>query len=476
MSHIPLLRRGRPYYSLDTIELPDLRTGETVVQVSQANPGLIARDLARVDQARAALEVLSVAELIEISRRAAELFLSGDLPLGENTQTADEYVRQLSATTGLPESMARANMSKSHYVLSEMETVLGGLTRGLDLEILDRGWGTQDGRTISYRRETDVLGGVLPSNSPGVHSLWLPAVALKVTLALKPGRQEPWTPYRVAQAFMAAGCPPEAFGFYPTSYAGASEILMRTGRSLMFGDTSTVAPWRANPGVQIHGPGWSKVVLSGGEASTWERHLDLIGASVADNGGRSCINASGVWTTANGREIAEGLGRVLARIEARPLDDPEAALAAFPSLEAARAMSDYLDARLAIPGAEDVTAGFRPEGRVAEAGGCAFVLPTVVYCSDPDHPLAHSEFLFPFVSVVESGREGLVSRMGPSLVVSALTDDKALERELLDSTNVERLNLGPLPTSRVSWDQPHEGNLFEHLYRQRAIQGPEIAA
>lgn len=476
MSHIPLLRRGEPYYSLETIALPDLRTGETVTLVSQANPGLIGRDLARSGAARAALEALSVAELIEVSARAAELFLDGELPLGEATQTADDYVRQLSATTGLPESMARANMTKSHYVLSEMATVLGGLTRGLDLEILDRGWGVQDGRTVSYRRETDVLGGVLPSNSPGVHSLWLPAIPLKVALALKPGRQEPWTPYRIFQAFLAAGCPPEALGFYPTSYAGASEILMRTDRSLLFGDASTVAPWRADPGVQIHGPGWSKVILADAGAAGWEEHLDLMAASVADNGGRSCINASGVWATANAREIADGLARKLARIEARALDDPEAALAAFPSLEAAQAVSDYLDARLAIPGAEDVTARYRPEGRVAEAGGCAFVLPTVVYCSDPEHPLAQAEFLFPFVSVVESGREDLVGRMGPSLVVSALTDDETLRRELLGATNVERLNLGPLPTSKVSWDQPHEGNLFEHLYRQRAIQGPEIAA
>lgn len=476
MHRIPLLRGGRPYYSLDEITLPDLRTGEPVTRVSQANPGLIARDLSRAGEARAALEALSTADLIEISKRAAELFLDGELPLGEATQTADEYVRQLSATTGLPESMARANMSKSHYVLSEMETVLGGLTRGLDLEILDRGWGTQDGRTISYRRETDVLGGILPSNSPGVHSLWLPAVPLKVALALKPGRQEPWTPYRVFQAFLAAGCPPAVFGFYPTSHAGASEILMRTGRALMFGDAATVAPWRADPGVQIHGPGWSKVILADEGAAGWEGHLDLMSASVADNGGRSCINASGVWTTANGREIAEGLAERLSRITARPLDDPAAGLAAFPSLAAAQAMSDYIDARLAIPGAEDMTDRYRPDGRVAEAGGCAFVLPTVVYCSDPDHPLASSEFLFPFVSVVESARDDLVSRMGPSLVVSALTEDEALRHELLCATNVERLNLGPLPTSRVSWDQPHEGNLFEHLYRQRAIQGPGVAA
>ena len=34
----------------------------------------------------------------------------------------------------------------------------------------------------------------------------------------------------------------------------------------------------------------------------------------------------------------------------------------------------------------------------------------------------------------------------------------------------ERLYIGPLPTNRLTWDQPHEGNLFTHLYKQRALQ------
>ena len=57
----------------------------------------------------------------------------------------------------------------------------------------------------------------MPSNSPAVNSLWLPAIALKIPVMIKPGREEPWTPYRLIQAFIAAGCPAEAFGFYPTT-------------------------------------------------------------------------------------------------------------------------------------------------------------------------------------------------------------------------------------------------------------------
>ena len=36
--------------------------------------------------------------------------------------------------------------------------------------------------------------------------------------------------------------------------------------------------------------------------------------------------------------------------------------------------------------------------------------------------------------------------------------------------SVARLNFGPLSTTQIGWDQPHEGNLFEHLYARRAIQ------
>jgi hypothetical protein len=27
-----------------------------------------------------------------------------------------------------------------------------------------------------------------------------------------------------------------------------------------------------------------------------------------------------------------------------------------------------------------------------------------------------------------------------------------------------------MPTNQISWDQPHEGNLFDHLYGRRAFQ------
>jgi hypothetical protein len=108
--------------------------------------------------------------------------------------------------------------------------------------------------------------------------------------------------------------------------------------------------------------------------------------------------------------------------------------------------------------------------------GSTYLLPTVVRCDSPEHPLANREFLFPYASVVEVAPDSIPEALGETLAVTVLTEDAALRRRILASPLLSRLNLGPLPTWKVSWDQPHEGNLFEHLWTRRALQGLPGAA
>jgi len=469
MLHLPLLRRGEPYRSLDVARVPHHRTGETFVEVSQANAGLVRRDLLRQSEMRASLERFTTDELIALCRQAAEHFACDALPLGDGEQSPDDYVRQTSATTGLPYVMVRRNMAKVQGVLAEMRTVLDGLTRGLDLGILDRGSGDVAGHAVSFFPRAEAMGVVLPSNSPGVHSLWVPAVALKTALVLKPGSAEPWTPWRVIQAMLKAGVPRDAFGFYPTDHGGAGEILRGTGRAMVFGDVSTTRVWEGDPRVEIHGPGYSKLVLGPDASRDWEPYLDVAVTSILENSGRSCVNASGVWMTEGADAFAEALAERLARVAPRPADDEAAEIAPFANPAVAERISAMLDADLAQPGARDVTAAHRGGSRLVRTGDGTYLLPTVVRC-EPDHPLANREFLFPFAAVVEVPAAALPSALGPSLAVTAITRDEALVARLLASPLLHRLNLGPLPTMRISWDQPHEGNLFEHLYARRAFQ------
>lgn len=476
MLHIPVLRQGRAYRSLDVARVPDFRTRETFVEVSQANVGLIRRDRLQMASAQEALAAIKTSDLVAICRRASDLFATATLPLGDESQSPEDYVRQTSATTGLPFAMVRRNMAKVQGVLAEMQTVLSGLTRGLDLTILDRGAGEAGGHAISFVPRGDSLGVVLPSNSPGVHSLWAPAVALKTPLVLKPGGAEPWTPYRIVQALIRAGAPEAAFGYYPTDHAGAGEILRSCGRGMVFGDVSSTARWQADPRIEVHGPGYSKVVVGPDAVSAWPRDLDVVVASILENSGRSCVNASGVWVTGRGAEVAEALAVRLAAVRPRAADDEAAELAPFANPRVAESISASIDQALAQGGARDVTAEHREGPRVVTWEGATYLLPTIVLCESPDHPLANREFLFPFASVVEVGPEQLPGVLGPSLVATVLTSDAALAHRFLASPLVHRLNLGPIATPRISWDQPHEGNLFDHLYARRAFQRAPGAA
>src|SRR5258707_5415802 len=211
MLNIPVLRWGRPYTSLEVDNVIHFSTGETLAKVSQANAGLLAKDIRKAQRARDVLREIPCRELIQMMKKAGELYKDGTLPMGDGEQSPDDFARQQSASTGLPEHMCKANMAKNHFVLSNMDRILDCLTRGLDLEILTRGYGTESrGVVVSYQAQSPVLGLVLPSNSPGVHTLWLPVIPMQIGLVLKPCPQEPWTPYRMAAAFFQAGVPPGA--------------------------------------------------------------------------------------------------------------------------------------------------------------------------------------------------------------------------------------------------------------------------
>jgi acyl-CoA reductase-like NAD-dependent aldehyde dehydrogenase len=193
-------------------------------------------------------------------------------------------------------------------------------------------------------------------------------------------------------------------------------------------------------------------------------------ASIVENGGRSCVNASSVWTPAHAEEIAEALAVRLAQIMPRAADDELAQIAPFVDPNVASRISQIIDQGLAETGARDVTSVHRNEGRLVTWNGCAYLLPTIIKCESHDHPLANREFLFPFASVLQVAADEIVDKLSPSLVVTAITRDTKLIEQLVTSPNADRLNIGPVATNQVSWDQPHEGNLFEHLYARRAFQ------
>ena len=104
MIHLPLLRKGEPYVSLDTAKVPHYRTGEAVAELSLANPGLIRRDLSPESQKSMSdsLASIPVKDLVAMSAKAADLFLTRRLKRHIRTRSeSPTHTTGLSGSDGM---------------------------------------------------------------------------------------------------------------------------------------------------------------------------------------------------------------------------------------------------------------------------------------------------------------------------------------------------------------------------------------
>ncbi|MBS0262021.1 MAG: aldehyde dehydrogenase family protein [Planctomycetes bacterium] len=471
MLEIPVIRWGKPYESLEKTEVVHFETGEVLAKVHQANGGMLKMDRRHAARARDALRQIPIDQLIGMAAKAGDLYLNATLPLGTGTQSPAEFCKMQSATTGLPEHMCAANMKKNYFVLTHMREILDALTRGLPLDIFTRGYGTEDrGVMLSYQANSPVLGMVLPSNSPGVHTLWMPVIPLQIGLVIKPGSQEIWTPFRMAEAFCQAGVPREAIAIYPGGHDVGAAVMETCDRTMIFGGLQTIEKYQGNPKVQVHGPGFSKILLGDDVVDNWRDYLDLMADSIVLNSGRGCINCSGIWVSRHGAEIADALAQRLGPIGPLPSTDPKAALAPFTVPGQADAVSAQIDEGCQQEGVTEVTAKYRNGPRLEKRERCDYLRPTIVHCTSPEPTLANSEYMFPFTAVVDCPQEKMLSSIGQTLVCTAITNNPKFSQQLLDATHIDRLNIGPVKTLALNWLQPHEGNIIDFLFRNRSFQ------
>ncbi len=420
MLNLPVLRWGKPYESLETDTVVHFRTGEPIAKVGQSNGGLLQRDMRLAKRARDVLRDIAPDELICDDQEGRRSVSERHAPDGRRAANA-RRIR--------PPAVGLDRPARAHVQVQHAEEPLRAhehgpharrLTRGLDPRILSRGYGMESrGVIVSYQAQSPVLGLVLPSNSPGVHTLWLPVIPMQIGLVLKPGPQEPWTPYRMTAAFVAAGIPPEAISIYPGVGDVGAAVLANVDRSMIFGGTATVERYKGNPKVQAHGPGFSKILLGDDCVDDWEKYIDLMVDSVYLNSGRGCINCSGIWASRHTKEIAKAMAERIGPVEALPPEDPKAGLAAFTVPGAAQAIWKMIDSKLKEPGVWHATGEYGP--RLVEMERCAYLRPTVVQCDSPERQIAKEEYMFPFTTVVECPQEKMIEAMGPTLVGTAIT-------------------------------------------------------
>src|SRR5947209_667041 len=117
MIHIPVSRWGEPYRSGESDKIVRFDTGEVVAEMSRSVPAMLGKDMRHAQRARDVLREIPIKQLLPMVKKAGELYTRAELPLGDGTQTPDQFVRMQSATTGLPEHMCRFNMEKNEFVM-----------------------------------------------------------------------------------------------------------------------------------------------------------------------------------------------------------------------------------------------------------------------------------------------------------------------------------------------------------------------
>src|SRR5438876_11747982 len=203
----------------------------------------------------------------------------------------------------------------------------------------------------------------------------------------------------MAAEFYEAGVPREAISIYPGGAEMGAEVVARCRRVKIFGSTETVKRYEGNPRVQVHGPGFSKVLLGDDVVDDWEKYIDLIAEGVYVNSGRGCINTSGVWASRHTKEIAAALAERLGPITAKPPEDPTAGWAAFTVPGQPKAIHASIQDKIKDSGAEGLTAKFGP--RLIEQERCAYLRPWVIHCQSPEATMANTEYMVPYVAAVQ---------------------------------------------------------------------------
>ncbi|MFZ5889625.1 MAG: aldehyde dehydrogenase family protein [Myxococcota bacterium] len=387
--------------------------------------------------------------------QAGSAFRSGTI----NGLDGDAYEKLVCRVSGLPISVVRA----ATHAIAESAIEASAAVQHARPEAAVCDWRdplTRLGRAV-WTRRGDVFAVHAAGNHPGVHSIWLEALALGYRVAVRPSTREPFTPHRLISALREAGFGNDQVALLPTDHSVADEVIAGADLAMVYGGDDVMQKYAGSSRVLAQGPGRSKVLLA---TSDWEPYLDTIVASVADQGGTACINASAVFVRGDPTPLAEALAAKLAAIPTLRPDDERAVLPAQP-IEMARSIE-----KLVLAHAKGTRAWLGGDGIVEPlVHGGAVLRPAVFQTERVDAPQTRIELGFPCVWVAPWSEADGVEPLKNTLVLTAIVDDEALVQQLVDEPSISNVYTGKCPTCRIRAGVPHDRYLAEFLMRTKAV-------
>ncbi|QEV21929.1 aldehyde dehydrogenase family protein [Streptomyces alboniger] len=450
MLHIPALGPTGPYRTRNRTTVPDA-SGSPALELASV-PGLVVSHW--IDQLRASAP-LPVADTAEVLGKAADVFEAQEI-LGDDLAA---HERRTSALTGTPVTVVR----ECDRLITETLRDVGrapSAARPTGCAPVGTPLPAAPSAGAAWCRTGDVFAVHAAGNSPGVHAMWLEALALGYRVVVRPSTRDPLTPFRLVTALRQAGVPPTQLVVAPCDHATADLIIERSDRALVYGGQDVVDKYRNRGDVRLQGPGRSKLVV----AADADRGvgLGLARTGALYHAGTACTATTGVLVERDPTEFAGELAAALRQAApAHPLNDA-ALLPCLPQTEAERLAAAVLDRT------KDAVVHLAPRvERLGGEGSLATVTPAVVELESPRNPLLSYEVPFPCVWVAPFERRA-VDVLDDSLVLSLHTEDMALVAEATELTAVSNVYRSK-PTSWLHPDVPHDGFLGEFLMRAKGL-------
>jgi acyl-CoA reductase-like NAD-dependent aldehyde dehydrogenase len=426
--------------------------GVAVAELSIVPPLYVTRAISAQRKARP----LPTARRAPALAKTAEIFMNSVIA----GLDFDQYVDLASRVSGLPITVTRAGArGVAGAVSTALDAVRPAKPAGAAFD-----WREERTRTgcAVWARRGQVFAVHASGNSPGIHGLWLQALALGYRVAIRPSRREPFTGHRLILALRAAGFRPEDVVYLPTDYAGADEIIRAADLAMVYGGQDVVDKYAADPTVFPNGPGRTKILITA--EKDWRDYLDVIVDSISDMGGMACVNATAVLYEGDAAPLAQAIAERLSTIEPLPSADERAILPTQP-IERAQAIAGYLAARAA-----GTTAVLGADQVVADLGdGYAALRPAVHLLAKPDVDKLNTELAFPCVWVSPWFRSDGLEPLRHSLVLNAITSDEDLLDDLVNEATVTNVYSGHHPTYEWTPDIPHDGYLADFLMRNKGF-------
>ncbi|MEU7023084.1 oxidoreductase [Streptomyces sp. NPDC046203] len=368
----------------------------------------------------------------------------------------DPWLRALSAVSGLPRRRAARGLRAAAQDLARMEEILATQSPDGTVAAYRTGgrhlrWSWRPaGRSVLVRQ---------PGNFPTINIEWLQVLAARRPVLLSTAAADPFTPVLLTRELYEAGLPEHGVSLVH----GDAPALRRLADQVLWPGENV--PADLPPGkVKTYHFGRSRAVIGDRPPEdAWKR----LAREAFAGCGRLCTNISSLVVLGDAASAAKALAGEFAARPVLPLDDPRAAVPAFPDRAVRDALALRIEREIAA-GAVDVTADATGVPLRVDLDGRAFLRPTVLLV-DPGSPLFGTELPFPFTAVAHVPRSKAVAACAGSLIVSVVGETDGLVGALAEEPGVDKVFAGDQFDRGYHPCDPHEGHLADFLFKKKAV-------